>query len=79
LQLRRVSNQLRDGVFVGDERIVAVALVTRSELESLGPTFDRSWPVDETPCFQELLQAIDKADRKVWRERDEASRTDAGA
>lgn len=50
--------------------IVAVCLVTRSELESLGLSFDRAFPVQETPCFGELLRAIDDADRNLWREQD---------
>ncbi len=53
-----------------DKSIVAVALLTRNELQSLGQTFDRAWPVDETPCFQSLLHAIDEADRAIRRERD---------
>jgi hypothetical protein len=40
-------------------------------LELLGHSFDRLWPVDETPCFAALLRAIDEADRELWRERDE--------
>ncbi len=51
-------------------RIVAIALVTQPELELLGPSFIRAYPVDQTPCFGELLQAIDDADREVWRERE---------
>jgi hypothetical protein len=47
------------------ERIVAVGLLTRRELELLGPTFDRIWPVEEAPKFNELLRAIDDADRKL--------------
>jgi hypothetical protein len=55
---------------MSDPKIVAIALVTREELRSLGPTFDRAYPVDETPCFTELLVAIDEADREIWRARD---------
>ena len=44
-------------------RIVAVGLLTRRELQLLGPTFDRIWPVEEAPHFHELLRAIDEADR----------------
>lgn len=51
-------------------RIVAVGLLTQVDVQKLGATFDRLWPVDETPCFSELLQAIDEADRAVWRGRD---------
>ena len=44
------------------DRIIAVGLLTRRDLELLGPTFSRLWPVEETPCFSHLLQAIDEAD-----------------
>ena len=47
------------------ERIVAVGLLTRREVESLGPTFDRIWPVEDAPHFNELLRAIDEADQKL--------------
>lgn len=47
----------------GHARIVAVALLTEPELRMLGQGFDRFYPVDETPCFDDLLAAIDEADR----------------
>jgi hypothetical protein len=47
------------------ERIVAVGLLTRHELQRLGPAFDRAWPVEEAPSFNELLRAIDEADRRL--------------
>ena len=47
------------------ERIVAVGLLTKRELNLLGPTFDRVWPVEEAPSFNELLRAIDDADSKL--------------
>jgi len=53
------------------DRIVAVGLLTARDLETLGDGFDRLWPVDETPCFSQLLQAIDDADRELWRARDQ--------
>jgi hypothetical protein len=56
-----------------DEAIYAVALLTRSELTSLGPAFARAWPVETTPCFGELLAAVDDADRSFWRGQDEIS------
>lgn len=55
---------------MSDARIAAVALVTERELQLLGVGFSRAWPVDETPCFQGLLEAIDEADRQIWRARD---------
>jgi hypothetical protein len=47
------------------ERIIAVGLLTRRDLEVLGPTFDRIWPVEEAPHFNELLRAIDDADQRL--------------
>ena len=45
-----------------NERIVAVGLLTQRDLTLLGPAFDRAWPVEEAPAFDELLRAIDQAD-----------------
>jgi hypothetical protein len=53
-----------DGAFM-QQRIVAVGLLTKRDLSLLGPTFDRAWPVEEAPSFNELLRAIDDADRKL--------------
>lgn len=53
---------------VSNERIVAVGLLTNRDLDVLGPTFTRLWPVQDTPCFSTLLQAIDEADREIRRE-----------
>jgi hypothetical protein len=50
-----------------DEAIYPVALVARSELTRLGPAFARSWQVEQAPCFDELLAAINEADREHWR------------
>jgi hypothetical protein len=48
------------------ERIVAVGLLTQQDLDLLGPTFERVWPVEEAPStFEELLRAIDRAERKL--------------
>ncbi len=52
------------------EHIVAIGLLTRRDLDLLGPTFDRIWPVEEAPNFSELLHAIDDADRKLERKRE---------
>jgi hypothetical protein len=49
------------------EGIVAVGLLTRNDLEVLGPSFTRVWPVDQTPCFDGLLRAIDDAERELRR------------
>jgi hypothetical protein len=52
---------------MSDDHIVAVGLLTRRDLELLGPTFERLWPVNETPCFTGLLKAIDEAERELRR------------
>jgi hypothetical protein len=57
---------LNCGAFM-PERIVAIGLLTRRDLSLLGPTFDRAWPVEDAPEFDELLHAIDDAERKLQR------------
>lgn len=52
------------------DRIIGVALLTAQDLARLGQGFDRWYPVDETPCFHELLAAIDDADRTLIQARD---------
>jgi len=47
------------------DRIVAVGLLTEFDLDRLGDTFSRLWPIDDVPCFEELLAAIDEADRQL--------------
>jgi hypothetical protein len=49
------------------ERIVAIGLLTERDLNLLGPTFERAWPVEEVPEFDRLLRAIDEADRNLQR------------
>jgi hypothetical protein len=48
---------------------VAVGLLTRRDLDLLGPTFDRVWPVEDAPSFNELLRAIDDADDNLKQDR----------
>ena len=57
------------------DRIVAVGLLTRHDLDALGPTFDRAWPVEDAPIFSELLRAIDQADRDLDPSRFSVSKT----
>ena len=57
------------------DRIVAVALLTESDLTLLGPTFTRAWPVEDAPMFGELLREIDKAERKLSRQADLREKT----
>lgn len=47
------------------EGIVAVGLLTRNDIDVLGPSFTRLWPVEDTPSFDGLLRAIDEADREI--------------
>ena len=55
---------------IRDRPIVAIGLLTADDLKTLGSAFDRAWLVDDAPCFEGLLQAIDEADRAIWRQRD---------
>lgn len=52
-------------MLVTGDRIIAVGLLTEFDLNRLGDTFTRLWPVDDVPCFEELLAAIDEADRQL--------------
>jgi hypothetical protein len=56
---------------MSERQIVAVGLLTEYELQLLGTGFSRAWPIDDTPCFQGLIQAIDEAERELWRSRNE--------
>jgi hypothetical protein len=47
------------------ERIVAFCLVTQPELDRLGANFERAYPIDDAPCFEDLLAAIDAAERSL--------------
>jgi hypothetical protein len=58
---------------VPGDRIVAVGLLTQRDVDLLGPTFTRLWPVDETPLFTGLIEAIDDADRDLQRARNRHS------
>src|SRR5690349_8122451 len=62
---------IRTGVPVEPRKIVAVGLLTQRDVDVLGHGFSRLWPVDETPCFSDLLQAIDEADRELRQEHHE--------
>jgi hypothetical protein len=55
------------------DRLIAVGLLTKRDIDALGPTFARMWRVEDTPCFSQLLQAIDDADREIWRNSDQQS------
>ncbi len=47
------------------QRIIAVALLTEQDLDRLGATFTRLWPVENVPCFEDLLAAIDEAEKQL--------------
>lgn len=48
---------------MAEEYIVAIGLLTRSDIDRLGASFSRLYPVAEAPGFGDLLAAIDEADR----------------
>jgi hypothetical protein len=47
-----------------DNRVVAVGLLTQRDLAVLGTGFKCAFPIGETTDFDQLLAAIDRADRK---------------
>jgi hypothetical protein len=49
--------------------IVAIGLLTEQDLSLLGGGFRRAFRIDDTPCFDELLAAIDEAERKAEEQR----------
>ncbi len=64
---------------MNEERIVAVGLLTRRDLNVLGPAFSRAWPVEDAPSFNELLRAIDEADEELARRRNMGGVEHSGA
>lgn len=50
---------------MADERIIAVGLLTSSDVQRLGATFTRLWPIDQSTDFTDLLRAIDEADERL--------------
>ena len=45
-----------------NKRIIAFGLLTQHDLDLLGPTFDRAWPVEDDHSFEELLRKLDEVD-----------------
>ncbi len=45
------------------EPIVAAGLLTEANLKTLGDSLKQVFKIDETPCFTELLRAIDERTR----------------
>jgi hypothetical protein len=54
---------------LSQDRIVAVGLLTQTDLNLLGPTFTRAWPIEDASVFEELVAAIDKADSELQHSR----------
>lgn len=52
------------------ERIVAVGLLTQTDLDVLGQGFRRAFRIDDEPCFDDLLAAIDAAEERRKMPRD---------
>lgn len=47
------------------EPIVAVAFLTQANLTAVGNNLKRIYPIDDISPFEDLLTALDKADRKM--------------
>jgi len=52
------------------DRIVAVGLLTQNQVDRYGRALKKVFPIQDTPCFTELLRLIDEADREHWRAED---------
>ena len=50
---------------VSKQRIVAVGLLTDNDLQRLGSTFNRAFPVEKLNDFDDLLKAIDQAELRL--------------
>lgn len=46
-----------------DEKFVAVALLTRDDVRSLGDTLKKVYTIEQSPEFLDLLRALDKVDQ----------------
>ena len=46
-------------------QIVAIGLLTQHELELLGQGFDRAFPISDELLFEDLLRAIDEAEKAI--------------
>jgi hypothetical protein len=50
---------------VSRQRIVAVAVLTEENLQRMGSTLATVFPVENEPQLEDLLSAIDEADRRL--------------
>ena len=55
------------------EQKIVIRWRTRGQAEAITPALDRAYPIKETPCFDEVLKAIDEAERQVWGDGDAAA------
>jgi hypothetical protein len=46
------------------DHIVAIGLLTQEDVRRLGENFSRLYPVPRDGAFDDLIKAIDKADRR---------------
>ena len=46
------------------EKIVAVALLSHEDVMRFGFMLSQVYRIDETPCFEELLQTLDYIDQR---------------
>jgi hypothetical protein len=60
-----LTAKVTDRIKLADDQIIAVGLLTQRDVRALGPTFDRLWPVEDSAEFDDLLRAIDDAERSL--------------
>jgi hypothetical protein len=54
------------------EQKIVIRWRTRGQSEALTPALDRAYPIEKSPGFDEVLKAIDEAERQVWGDCDPA-------
>lgn len=58
------------------ENRIIIRWRTRGQAEALAPALERLYPVDESSCFDDALDAIDEAERRLWGDSDPGSKSD---
>ncbi len=58
-----VNGNQEDDVAANDDRVIAVGLLTQSDLDRLGQGFRRIFPIPDAGDFDDLIQALDQISR----------------
>lgn len=56
------------------EQRIVIRWQTRGQAATLNTALDHAYPIDENPGFDDVLKAIDEAEKQVWRDGDPVDR-----